>query len=103
MDLTGKCFKKSSDIVDRLIDDEVVIVPVGGELSPQGTIYNLDAVGARIWGLLDGKKSVADIRDHLTETMEVSRERAEKDLLEFLKDLQSVGAIEEADENGQKP
>lgn len=95
MDYISKCFKKSSEVVDRLIEDEVVIVPIGRELSAQGSIYNLDTVGAKIWQLIDGKNSVAKIRDHLVETMEVTLEKAERDLIEFLKDLEIVGAIVE--------
>jgi hypothetical protein len=97
MEYVDKCFKKSRNVVDRLIGDEVVIVPVRSELSVQGTIYNLDPVGAQIWQKIDGTSSVREIREHLVNTMDVSRDQAEKDLIEFLKDLESIGAIEEVD------
>jgi hypothetical protein len=98
MEYMEKCFKKSQNIVDRLIDDEIIIVPVSSKLSSQGTIYNLDPVGAKIWQWIDGKNTVAKIKQYIVETMDVSCEQAEKDLIEFLKDLESVGAIEEAKE-----
>lgn len=97
MEYADKCFKKSQNVVDRLIGDEVVIVPVRSELAAQGTIYNLDPVGAEIWQRIDGRSSVREIREHLVKTMDVSPEQAEKDLIEFLKDLESVGAIEEVE------
>ena len=90
-----KCFRKSSAIVDRVIDDEVILVPVSSKLSSQGSIYNLDIVGARIWQWIDGKNTVAHIKQRMVETMDVSSQRAEIDLMAFLKDLESVGAIEE--------
>jgi len=97
MEYVDKCFKKSRNVVDRLIGDEVVIVPVRSELSVQGTIYNLDPVGAEIWQKIDGTSSVREIREHMVNTTDVSREQAEKDLIEFLKDLERIGAIEEVE------
>ncbi len=84
MEYIDKYFKKSGNVVDRLIGDEVVIVPVRSDLSVQGTIYNLDPVGALIWQKIDGTSSVREIREHIVKTMDVSREQAEKDLIEFL-------------------
>lgn len=90
-----KRFKKSSNIVDRLIDDEVIIIPINSKLSSQSYVYNLDPAGAKIWQLIDGKNTVANIREHMTETTDVTCEQAEGDLIEFLKDLESAGVIEE--------
>ena len=95
MDYAEKRFRKTKKIVDRLICDEVVIVPVGTELSKQGVIYNLDPVGAKIWQYLDKENSVTRIKDFMVETMDVSPEVAERDLIDFVKDLESAGAIEE--------
>ena len=95
MDYLNKCFRKATKIVDRIIEDEVVIVPVSPKLPSQDCIYNLDAMGARIWRLIDGKNSGTQIRDYILETTDASRGQAEKDLAEFLRDLQDAGAIEE--------
>lgn len=102
MDYINRCFKKSGDVVDRMIDDEIVIVPIKSELSKESSIYNLDVVGAKIWQLIDGKNTVAKIRDRIVETMEVTSEQAEIDLIEFLKDLENVGAIEEVEGDREK-
>jgi hypothetical protein len=99
MDCTMRCFKKSAKIVDRLIDDEIVIVPVSPELSRQGNIYNLEPVGAKIWQMINGRNTVEQIRDHIIAAMDVSPEQAEKDLIAFLKDLEDIGAIEEVKNN----
>jgi hypothetical protein len=93
-------FKKSSNMVARLIDDEVVIVPISSESPRQDCIYNLDAMGARVWQLIDGKMTAGDIRDHLLEKLDVGRQQLEKDLSEFFGDLERIGAIDAARENG---
>jgi hypothetical protein len=80
----------------RRIDDEVVLVPTGSEAGQVGSIYTLDEVGARIWGLIDGARTAGEIRDELTEEYEVDAETAGSDLLELLADLVAAGAVREA-------
>jgi 3-deoxy-D-manno-octulosonate 8-phosphate phosphatase KdsC-like HAD superfamily phosphatase len=97
MEYLGKSFRHSPKVVGRFIDDEVIIVPIGGDLAKQDSIYNLESVAAHIWRMLDGKTSVKQIRDYMVKTMEVSSEQAESDLIEFLEELKSIGAIEETE------
>jgi dihydrofolate reductase len=99
MEYLKKCFKKSTKLVDRLIDDEVVIVPVSSKTLQQDCIYNLDVMGSRIWQLIDGKKTVAKIRDCIVEATDAPLKQAENDLIEFVKDLENIGAIEETDKD----
>lgn len=98
MDYKRKRFKKSSQVVERLIDEEVIIVPVNSNLSRQDSIYNLDASGAKIWQMLNGKNTVAKIIDYMVENMDVAAQQAERDLVEFLNDLESIEAVEESNE-----
>ena len=57
------------------------------------SFYNLDPVGSTICQAIDGKNTVAQIRDRVTQAMDVSSEQAQKDLVELLEDLRSVGAV----------
>lgn len=59
-----------------------------------GAYYGLDAVGARIWGLLATPKTVGQIRDALLENYDVAAERCESDLKRFLGELAEEGLIE---------
>ena len=95
MDYMKKCFRKSSNIVERVIDDEVIIVPISSTAASQGAIYNLDQTGAKIWQWIDGRRQVSNIKEQIVGTMDVSSEQAEKDLINFLKDLENAAAIEE--------
>lgn len=96
MEYLKKRFRKSSKVVGRKIDDEVVIVPISADLAAQDCIFNLDPSGSFIWHMIDGRRSGEDIRDTIVATMDVSGEIAGKDLIEFLKDLETVGVIEAA-------
>lgn len=96
MEFLQKRFSRSKKVVGRMIDDEVVIVPVSADLAAQDYIYNLDPAGSAIWQMIDGRKTVKDIRDAMVRTMEVPVDVAASDLAEFLEDLKAAGAIEEA-------
>lgn len=96
MKFLQKRFRKSAKVVGRFIDDEVVIVPVSADLAAQDCIFNLDPSGSVIWQMIDGRKTGEEIRDAMVATMDVSADVAQKDLDEFLQDLLTAGAIEEA-------
>jgi hypothetical protein len=59
-----------------------------------GVYHGLDAVGARIWNLLQEPRNVNDIRDALLNEYEVEPDRCERDLLALLQQLADSGLIE---------
>ena len=71
---------------------------LGGEVAildlKAGVYYGLDAVGARIWSLIQEPRTVNEIRNILLEEYEVEPERCERDLLVLLQRLADEGLIE---------
>lgn len=61
---------------------------------PQGTYYGLDAVGARIWSLLQAPREVAEIHRTIAAEYDVTPERCLRDLLDLLEKLRAEGLIE---------
>ncbi|MBZ5526980.1 MAG: PqqD family peptide modification chaperone [Acidobacteriia bacterium] len=61
---------------------------------PKGTYYGLDAVGARIWSLLQTPREVAEIHHTIVAEYDVTSERCLRELLELLEKLQAEGLIE---------
>jgi hypothetical protein len=59
-----------------------------------GVYYGLDPVGARIWKMLGGPTTVADIRDALLRTYDVEAEQCERDLAAILEKLAAEGLVE---------
>jgi hypothetical protein len=59
-----------------------------------GVYYGLDAVGARIWHLIQAPKAVRDIRDALLREYDIDAERCERELLALLQELAGHGLIE---------
>ena len=76
---------------------------VGGEAAilqlASGVYYSLDAVGARIWALLQSPRSVREIRDTLVAEYDVPAERCERDLLGLLEALAAAQLIDVQDDH----
>ena len=59
-----------------------------------GAYYGLNAVGARIWNLLQEPRTVSEIRDTLLAEYEVEPQQCDRELLALLQQLEAEGLIE---------
>ncbi len=81
--------KASGEQVSSEIDGETVSLNL-----KSGIYYSLNAVGSRIWQILQESSSVRDIRETIVEEFEVAAERCERDVLRLLSELAAKGLIE---------
>ena len=95
MHLLDKVYKKSDSIVFRKIADEFILVPIRQNVGDLESISTLNEVAARIWELIDGNMKVSEIKDKIIEEFEVTPQQAEKDLIEYLQQLEGIEAINE--------
>jgi hypothetical protein len=76
---------------------------MGGEMVvldlKSGCYYGLDAVGARVWALIEQPASLSVIRDAIMAEYEVDAERCERDIQAFLDKMQAVGLVEVSHES----
>src|SRR3989441_10325308 len=86
---------KDSSFVSRRIADEVILVPISHKVGEIDCLYALNEVGARIWELIDGDRSLQELRDAIVEEFEVSQTEAQEDLTVLLEQLKWIGAIQE--------
>ncbi len=93
MSFLDKVYKKSDSIVSRKIADEFILVPIRQNVGDLESISTLNEVAARIWELIDGKMKVREIKDKIVEEFEVTPQQAEKDLVEYIKQLEKIEAI----------
>ena len=74
---------------------------LGGEVAilhlKAGVYYGLDAVGARIWDLIQRPRTVKEVRDVLVSEYDVGPDRCESDLITLLQRLADEGLIEVKD------
>uniref|UniRef100_A0A7C3V7F9 PqqD family protein n=1 Tax=Desulfobacca acetoxidans TaxID=60893 RepID=A0A7C3V7F9_9BACT len=88
-------FSQDPTFVYRRIAGECLLVPIRQQVADLQYIYVLNPVANRIWELLDGQRTLAEVRDRLLEEFEVSSEELEQDLHEFIAQLRQIEAIRE--------
>jgi hypothetical protein len=86
-------YEKASSVVTREIVGETILVPIRKNVGDLESIYTLNETASRIWALMDGQRSVGEIRDRIVEEFEVGEEEAERDLVELLEQMEAVGVV----------
>lgn len=90
-------------------DHEVLFTSMGEDAVllhvQRGDYYSLNKVGARLWVLTDGSKTIADLAGLITQEFDISREQAEMDIIELAEQLAKEGLVKavENPENTQAP
>ena len=78
----------SPDVICRLTEDGAVLV------SPKaGDLRVLNAVGAAIWQILDGQRTLGELENELACRYEIPAAQAQEDLGRFLSDLEGRGLL----------
>jgi len=80
--------QRNPEMVSGNMDGEIVMLSL-----QRGEYFGLDKVGSRIWELIEQSIVVDNIKKVLLDEYEVDVLTCEKDLLEFLEDLESKGLI----------
>ena len=75
-------------MVSGNMDGEIVMLSI-----QRGEYFGLDKIGSRIWELIEHSITVDTIKQLLLEEYEVNEPTCEKDLIEFLEDLETKGLI----------
>jgi hypothetical protein len=86
-------YVRDPDFVFRRIADEIVLIPIRKNMGDLESIYTLNDVGARVWELIDGRRTARDLRDAIVAEYEVTPERAAADVAAFLGRLRDIGAL----------
>ncbi len=89
----ARVWARNPDFVFRRIAGEVLLLPIREKVGDLESIYALNEVGARVWELLDGRRSVADLRDSIVAEFDVTPAQAEADILEFLGKLEALDGV----------
>ena len=87
MKLTDKPVPNDSNAVRTIEDVVFVMNPDTSEL------HSFNEVGARIWQLLDGSRTVADVAGMIVEEYDVDEATAQQDVIDFLKALHEKNLV----------
>jgi hypothetical protein len=83
-------FERSADVNSTVLDREAVLLNL-----ESGVYYTLNPVGAAIWDLLDGERSLGKILDGVCERFDVSVPVAQRDVAALASQLRREGLITE--------
>lgn len=78
-----------AQVAARVVEGQAVIV-----LADSGQVNIFNAVGTRIWELVDGAHSIQQIAHAITNEFQVAPEVALRDVEEFLRDLETNQVVE---------
>jgi hypothetical protein len=84
---------KDKAFVFRKIAGQFLLVPIRHKREDVDSIFTANEVGGRIWELIDGERSLSEILAAIVEEFEVGAEEAERDLIEFVGQLEHLGAV----------
>ena len=85
--------RKNPDMVTRVIDDETILMPIYKTSEEINCIYTLNKVASEVWDLVDGKRSLAEIKKQVLKKFDTTPEEVDLEMQKFLKDLKEIKAI----------
>ena len=91
--LHGVCYTRDRDVVHRRVADEVILLPIRHNFGDLESIFTLNEVAARVWELLDGRCTIGEVVAAIVEEFAVTGADAERDIAEFLAQLENIGAV----------
>jgi len=95
-DLLLQPFLPSPDVVARRVAGEYLLVPVRSGAAQMDYIFTANEVGSTIFLLLNGSRDGREIARQLSLQFAVEEERAQRDVVEFLRALFEAGLVRPA-------
>lgn len=89
-------YERDPNVVTREIAGERILVPIRKQAADMAAIYVLNETGARIWNLLDGQRSLADIGEILVQEYSVESDTVHTDIVEIVDQLRDLGMLRTA-------
>ncbi len=89
-------YERDPNVVTREIAGERILVPIQKQAADMAAIYVLNETGARIWNLLDGQRSLADIGDILVREYSIDSDTVQADVVEIVEQLRELGMLRTA-------
>lgn len=78
----------AADVIGKIVGSEAVLVQ-----PEQAKVKVLNEVGARIWELADGSRSIMEIASHISREYQVGVEEAQTDAWDFIQQLAARGLL----------
>lgn len=87
-----RAYSVPDSVVTREVEGELVLLDL-----ESGIYFGLDAIGVRIWRLIEDGNSLSAVIEAMLAEFDVEREVLERDLLELVGTLESRGLVTAGD------
>ena len=88
-----RIFKKNQNIVYRIVAGEAILVPIAQNPDELGYIFSLNETSARIWELIDGKRTLLQVKEIIANEFEVGDEILSQDMFALTRQLEKSELI----------
>ena len=85
--------RKNKNMVTRVIDDETILLPIYKTSDEMNCIYTLNKVASRVWQMIDGRKTLGEIKNKILQEFDTTPDELGKEMRKFLKELKEIKAI----------
>lgn len=89
MDLQ-KLYKMKLKFVVRGVGNELILVPLTGNVAQMNELFTMNETGRFIWENIGEKTTVEDIENLMTEAFSIDRDTAKIDIENFIKKLETI-------------
>ena len=86
-------FKKTPDMISRVIEDETILLPLYRTSDEIDCIYTIDISASRVWELINGKQTLGKIKTVLLKEFDTTPAEMDKELHQLFIDLSEIKAI----------
>ena len=86
-------YRKNEDVVTRDIDGELFLLPLIRTRDEINALFTLSEMASKIWDMIDGKRSLGQIKKKVLKEYNVEEDVIEKDLENFIKDAKEINII----------
>ncbi len=93
MDPQRARFGKVGEYVARSVAGETIVVPIRSNVGDLDSIYTFNEVGALIWSLIDGSRTVDEIAGAVVDEFDVDLDEARRDVVQFVSTLSEAGLV----------
>ncbi len=97
-----KIFRKNPNMVTRTIDDETILLPIIKTSEEINCIYTLNKPAARVWELINGKRTAGDICTTVMKEYRGTEKEVTRKLAAMFDDLEKIEAVTAVGTNTKK-
>ena len=89
----NEVFGKTDNLIERRIGSAIVLVPLRPNNLNESHIFSIQGIGKNVWQLIDGKKKLGEIINHLFKEFSIGKSQLSRDVLDFVEQLKTIGGI----------